>query len=289
MPYVTGGPEALLQLALAFYSWMPTRTYLSGNTRKREIWQNELGYPEAAMMNYIHEKDLRKGDVYIIPEAMNCPVHLVEKGIRVFIWLLGKKNTEENRKLGCNFIGHNFWTARSLGIDLPRTHILTPYLSRLKTNFDVVNNMNRKELILVNHDDKKVIPILTKFCEERNNPCTVTMLQGFNKKELVEMYKQAKILYASCMRGSERSVIEGALYGVLILTDNCDNSSEQFDFPIPFNHRFSQKQDIQETAKLLFDNFAEEQRKLEALRSVYKNINPQSLAEESKQFIFAIS
>ena len=144
-------------------------------------------------------------------------------------------------------------------------------------------------MILVNHDNKKSVPILTKFCEERSNPCTVTLFDGFNREELVKLYTQAKVLYATCMRGSERSIIEGALYGVLILTDYCDNSSEQFDFPIPFHHRFSERQGINETAHFLLDHFLEEQKKLEPLRDMYKNINAHTLAEETKQFMHAIS
>lgn len=71
-----GGAEALLQLTLAFHSWMPNQTYAQGHTDARIIKDHWLDwYPEINRLNVVHEQNLRvgiadkkvfrRGDIYV--------------------------------------------------------------------------------------------------------------------------------------------------------------------------------------------------------------------------------
>lgn len=284
----TGGPEALLQLVLAFNAWMPTRTYMTGDVAKASLWVKR-GYPEAVGLSSLDENDLEKDSILIIPEIHGCPKNLIEKGVKVYVYQLGKAPTEENLNAGCGYISHNFWLSENFGLDLPRSHILTPYLTKMKSNFAPIANDGREDIILVNHDSFGRIPLLESFCQKREQPCSVTKLQGFNEDGLNSIYRKAKIIYAQCMRGSERSVLEAALGGMLILADDCDNSKDTRDFPLPRDHLVTGRNTWEDVATKMFDNFEEEQEKLDGLRYHYKHLGHESLLKETKNFVYAVT
>jgi len=284
----TGGPEALLQLTLAFHSWMPTRTFMYGDQKGNSSDWVGRGYPEVAMLNTLPSLDeLKVGDIFIVPEIFRCNKDLVDRGVKMFIYQLGKNNTGTNLKDGCDYISHNYWLSESFGLDLPRTQILTPYVTRGKTNFGPVSSDGREDIILVNHDSFNHVADLEAFCANRENPCTVTQLRGFNQEQLNELYKKAKVMYAHCMRGSERGSLEAALAGMLILTADCDNAKDLRDFPLPRDHLIAERNSLENIANRMLDHFEEEQKKLEGLRYHYKHLGHDYLVRETKAFMYA--
>ena len=198
-----------------------------------------------------------------------------------------KANTEKNIEAGCGYISHNFWLSENLGLNLPRSHILRPYLTKSKTNFGPIVNNNRKDIILINHDSFREEQRFEEFCQKREQPCTVTLLKGFDVDGLMDIYGMAKVMYGGCMRGSERGVLEAALGGVLILTKDCDNAKDTRDFPLPRDHIITERNSFEDIATKMLDNFEEEQNKLEGLRHIYKKLGHQSLVKDTKSFIYA--
>ena len=56
------------------------------------------------------------------------------------------------------------------------------------------------------------------------------------------------------------------------------------DFPIPKEHMVSDKNPLLTLVRKIFDNFEEEQSKLEGFREVYKSYDHASMVEDTKMF-----
>lgn len=297
----TGGPEALVQLASAFHAWMPSRTFVThyNNQSKfnAQLWA-ERGYKEFVDIPVIEMTSLIKGDILIMHDLITqCPKDLIEKGVKVFVWKLGVplngSRIQKFLKDGCQFLSHNYYTMsdiESVDYKLPRSHILIPYIRRKKIHSGLIKNDKRENLILYNHihpdqRDEGFVE-LSEHCKKAS--CEVIMLKGFNEDELKSLYQKAKIIVGDCLKGSERSVIEAVLAGALFVTSNCLNGKDLRDFPIPRQHKFSNKFSRADVATRLMDNFEEEQQKLEGFRRLYKHYSHETLVEDAKRFFHAV-
>ena len=67
------------------------------------------------------------------------------------------------------------------------------------------------------------------------------MVREFTTDHLKELYLKAKVIVADCLNGPECYVLEAALEGTLILTNNCAYEMDLSDFPIPYKHKYSEK------------------------------------------------
>ena len=294
----TGGPEALLQLALAFHSWMPTRTFMfhpSGKSGRSVPHWYQRGYPNLAEVQSIGSlEEIRKGDIYIIPEIIPCPTHLVERGVNVHIFQLSKAGTttrhspENFKQIGCKFISHTCFLSSIDGLNPSRSHITIPYLRQAKTHYGPINNEKREDIILMNsvhRGSANYQQHLDNFCSAREKKCEVIAVRGFTTEQLIELYHKAKIIVADTLNGAERSVLEAVLTGAIALTNDQAHGSDSRDFPIPFEHKYSEHNPIEDVVERMLSNFEEEQAKQENLRSLYKNYDGQSLAKDTKRFM----
>mmetsp|Transcript_19352 Transcript_19352/g.28983 ORF Transcript_19352/g.28983 Transcript_19352/m.28983 type:complete len:769 (+) Transcript_19352:151-2457(+) len=286
----TGGPEALLQLLLAFHAWMPSRTFYyqqsPGGEEMKSMWFDD--YPKLAELTPLEPStDLKAGDIFIIPEINNCPTDLVEKGVQVFIYQLGQNDAREKVRQGCRYISHNFYLSKQNGIDVPRSHVIIPYMNVRKTHFGPIDNSRRENIIILNHIDndgagwEQVNQDLMSYCI---GVCNVIRPKGMSALELNDLYSRSKVIIATCMRGSERMPIEAALAGLIIVTNDCDNSKDVRDFPLPREHIFNERNKLVDIVQSILDNFEEEQAKLDNFRSMYKNFGHLTMIEETKEF-----
>ena len=127
----TGGPEALVQLALSLSSLCPNSTYLSLRPINPRL---AAEYPGLRRLPMERNDRLRTGDVYIIPETVSCDESLGRRGIRSFVYMLSAKARRRNwqsLRKGCRLLSHNFWGAdhTSAGLALPRDMVVRPYIS----------------------------------------------------------------------------------------------------------------------------------------------------------------
>lgn len=136
----TGGPEALVQLALSLSSLCPNSTYLSLRPINPRL---AAEYPGLRRLPMVRNDRLRRGDVYIIPETVSCDEALGRRGIRSFVYMLSAKARRRNwqsLRKGCRLLSHNFWGAdhTSAGLSLPRGMVIRPYISpSIKARCDV--------------------------------------------------------------------------------------------------------------------------------------------------------
>lgn len=295
----SGGPEALVQLATAFYSWMPYRTFVVHHNKSSKYHGQEWvgrGYKQFNDIQMLQFTDLRKGDILIAPEIIKCPTDLIEKGVKVFIWQLqvprGDERIKSNIAKGCQYLSHNFYSMSNIeAVHVPRSHILIPYMRPEKANFGPIDNSKREEIILFNHihpgQQNATYTKVLQYCNTKSN-CQVIMLENFTVHEINDLYKKAKIIVAECLLGSERSIIEAVLGGVIFVTGNCGNGVDLRDFPIPQEHKLSDHLSVTELMGKIMENFEEEQQKLDGFRRLYKHYSHQTLVDDTKRFLDAV-
>uniref|UniRef100_A0A7S1D0Z9 Glycosyl transferase family 1 domain-containing protein n=1 Tax=Cyclophora tenuis TaxID=216820 RepID=A0A7S1D0Z9_CYCTE len=289
----SGGPEALVQLALAFHSWLPSSTYAQIYLGHRELACDR--YPQFCDINLLLDySDLRSGDVLIIPELMMCPQHLVRKGVNVFVWQLGATSFDARRNQteeGCKHISHNYWLSSQFGLNLPSSHILVPYISENKLYNGTFSNEKRENLILINGHDAASLELtyIREYCESRN--CSTQVLINFGNAELMDLYSKAKMIVSFCMRGSERSPIEAVLRGVVLVSNNCQSAEDGRDFPIPRNNLvpiLNGSTAVADIVERVMENFSVEQARYSAMRSLYMHYGRQTLSADTRCFMQAI-
>lgn len=284
---ITGGPEAIVQLALAFSDWYPNGTFWYGTTTLSDVYAQE--YPDAKKIPY--DTHLKKGDIFIIPEVENCNQILVNHGIRQFIWQLGSWNPNINKKnqdLGCGFISHNFWLASHLNINVPRSNILRPYITPTLIPKKNPVNVFRENLVLIDSDTpSNIIDLINLTCTKLSN-CSFIVVNGFSRAELLQLFYRAKIVIDWCMRGTERMPIEAILNGVVLLSSYCETAEDSRDIPISSNFIVSNIT-LKTVMENVFKYFQLSQKKMHQIIMLYKNkINRVSLAEETKVFYKSI-
>ena len=127
----TGGPEALVQLALSLDSLCPNSTHLSLRPINPRL---AAEYPKLRRLPMEGYDSLRSGDVYIFPETVSCDESLGRRGVRSFVYILSAKARRRNwqsLRKGCRLLSHNFWGAQhtNAGLSLPRDRVVRPYIS----------------------------------------------------------------------------------------------------------------------------------------------------------------
>ena len=101
---------------------------------------------------------------------------------------------------------------------------------------------------------------------------------------------QAKVVVAWCMRGTERLPIEAAVYGAVLISNNCEVGSDERDFPLSPQHRLPTAQAIGDAiTAILSSNEAYEAALTQQLplQTLYKNLGPASMAKEARAFLRA--
>jgi len=291
--FQTGGPEALLQLTMAFHSWMPNDTYMLYHDFSHLTPWLET-YPELEEVSQMADTDeLVSGDIFIIPE-IDCPAHLVARGVHVYRWMLGALSFEANQKskeAGCKDLSHNFWLSQNLGLNVEKDFVLRPYISPNKKPSHLPSNEKRENLILVNGDDNPTVPHIKsvqEYCEATGD-CQIQILKGFTRVELMDLYQRAKVILAMCMRGCERTPIEAVLSGVVMVTDYCHTGKDERDVPVPssliIGHPGNDLSPV-EIVKSVLTDFETAQAESNAMRELYLGLGPETLAEETKHFMY---
>lgn len=295
----SGGPEALVQLATAFHSWMPFRTFVIHHNKVSKYHGQDWtvrGYKSFGSIDMLQMTDLRKGDVLIVPEIISCPTDLVGKGVKVFIWQLqvprGDGRIKSNIANGCHYLSHNFYSMSTVTeISVPRSHILIPYMRPDKAYFGPIKNDKRENIILFNHihpgQNNDTYTKIQSYCTTESR-CKVILLENFSVQEVNDLYQKAKIIIGECLLGSERSIIEAVLAGVIFVTRDCGNGIDFRDFPIPQEHKLSNHVSSIELIRQIMGDFQEEQEKLVGFRSLYKHYSHETLVEDTKRFLRAI-
>jgi hypothetical protein len=282
----TGGPEAIIQLACAFKAWLPdTYFYTHASQAIHKVYQKE--YPASRSIAYT---SLRKGDVYIIPEVFECPIALVQKGVRVYIWELAHRTERvaAQRARGCHYISHNFALSRPPpnGVGVPRSSVLRPYITPSIVNAARSGHGHTNEVLLDNDNPQEVVEATQAACALLK--CTVIKVKGFERKQLPALYSRSKVVIDWCLVGSERMPIEAALYGTVLITSDCKCGDDRRDFPIPARNVLKRPHQIMGALRRVLEDYEKEKGDMLPLRQIYGGLNHATLERETMQWYRAI-
>jgi hypothetical protein len=311
----TGGPEALIQLSLAFFSFLPHQTqilpykdiavhwnildsvkYLMGDKTHHFTefihprFQSE--YPQSARIPIAHARDMVAGDILILPEIWPCPENLVADGISVHIWVLGASEHMLSKlsKSNCSILSHNYWLSHNLGVNIPSTSVLRPYVASSVLPKTQTTLAMKRDLILIDNDSPlDVVDSIFHFCEDFG--CTAVVVKDFTQPQLLLLYEKAKIVIDWCMRGNERMPIEAVLHGALLITSDCECAQDQRDFPIPQQnivpHIAAYRPFLETTMHRLLTKYSEGSEGYEHMREMYgRSVSAMSLVEETRNWYY---
>lgn len=313
----SGGPEALLQLSLAFFSFLPHLTHIVAYKDNSIHWdvvkfvkflmsnvshlthskhpQFQADYPDSAFIPLAHTADLRSGDIFILPEIFPCPQDLVARGVDVYIWVLAADNVSQIipalSRSNCSMLSHNFWLSHALGVNLPAKSILRPYITpSLLPPAQIPLDLTLKEnLILIDNDTPAhVVEKVVSTCVRLS--CRAVVVRGFTRPQLLVVYRKAKIVIDWCMRGNERMPIEAVLHGALLVSSACGSVQDRRDFPMPSSNILPAPRAgadplplLEATIERLLTTYHEEHVAYEAMRALHGvEISDKSLLTQAR-------
>jgi hypothetical protein len=287
----TGGPEALVQLILAFDSW--TETYVSSPASNcADVFKTE--YPALDRVRTKSEDELSPSDIFIQEEGPPCPVDLVRRGVHVLVYQLAvqpRAVTDEKLAQGCHIISHNYWLSGNHGLNPDNEYLIRPYVtpSIVRNVSTEVKNLVRKRLVLIDNDTPSVIieTHIVPACKSLDLDWII--VQGFTRSAVNQLLNEAMIIIDWCVIGSERLPIEAVLNGVIFVTTDCACAQDRRDFPLPAGNILSREASPEHvflTFKNIVNNFSAIQEEYAPMRKLYGSyIGQETMANESKFFI----
>ena len=209
----TGGPEALIQLALTLghrnISMFPTSLHGRFVQEYPGIRYLKQAVPHA---NLTHD------DIVILSEVQRCTSF---GDARVFIWLLSSNNNYMHKENNtCTYIAHDSAISRMFG-GVP---IIRPYITPSTVQFcrQARRSSENRRLILIDNDAPSQLWKLG------------TVVRGYARPQVMHMLSQARYIIDWKFVGSERMPIEGLLCGAYVLTSrHPENSALGSDFMFP--------------------------------------------------------
>jgi len=256
---ISGGPEALVQLALAVHDAHGVHLGCLGKPNPfyaaeyPDLWNS---MPNCSMA----VENLSPDDLVVVPEVTQCePIGKVRAPN---IWLLGSSNIGPDE---CPRLSHNHYLAHLAS--MRADSILYPYITPSIVTHAVQNagllpdgsfqNLpdlaSQKERIVL-LDDDAVMDFHGVSQQLKNANINVIVVTGYSRDDLLQLQLKAKVVVDLCMRGTERMPIESSLHGVVLFTNACQSGEDKEDYPVSERHRTISFEGILKA----IDNYAEE-------------------------------
>lgn len=240
----TGGPEALLQLSLAFRDVLGARhVRLLCDGRSTPYAPRFLAGYDSLVTECVREP--RAGDLLVVPHVRAClPRHLA-KGVLVLRywlasgsydeWAARRANQWQRSPCSGELVHSEAGAARVSKWAGCTPLIVHPYLSpavvaqaaQAAGSLDDVGGgpratdsaallRGKRNVAVLNHDLRKLsggamLELINASARAAGG--TVVLADGLEQTELVSLYRVAKAVVAWCMHGAERIPLEASLFG----------------------------------------------------------------------------
>lgn len=245
--HVTGGPEALVQLAVAARE-LGVSVYRV--TKIPDVYRSR--YPVINDVPYLpeYQQRLREEDVLIVPNVMPCNASSIAAGATVFMWVLGDRilyNTS------CKFFGHSYYTNKFAHAS--HRSLIRPYMNPLIPSRSINDVMSHKRnTIAIDDNFQECVPVL-KSLKSIIPDLEIVVLQHMTQISVYDTFLRSKIVIAGPMMGAERAVYEGALHFAVPLTRRDRNGAFQVDVPFGDKNQFSSMKELQERVVYVLQNW----------------------------------
>jgi len=251
-----GGVEALIQLSIAFAEAVSNRTervFIGGSNDSFNVKYLETYtemYGSKLVRNSKLLSELGPGDLYIIPESVNCP-QTAPNGTIVVVYLLSnafvcRPMNTTTQSITLRYISHNNHLTQIF--NLSREEIIHPYVSERIVRHAVNKagliydgsilqrhtklGHRKQNLILIDNDvPNHIRKIFQHVCAKLGGRSL--LLNRLTYSQISSAYEEAKAVVDWDMRGSERCPLESSLFGALLITNGRETGGHFVDFPIP--------------------------------------------------------
>jgi hypothetical protein len=239
----TGGPEALLQLSLAFRDLLgaPLVRLLCDRFAPPYAPRFLAGY-ESLVDECVREP--RAGDLLIVPHVRAClPRHLA-KGVRVVRYWLASGSYDEwaakranqwrrspcsgelahseagaariARWAGCTPLIVHPYLSPLVVAQAPQPGSLDQVVGRARATDSAALVSGKRNVAVLNHDLRRLsggamLALINASTHAAGG--TVVLADGLEQSELIALYRVAKAVVAWCMHGAERIPLEASLFG----------------------------------------------------------------------------
>jgi hypothetical protein len=218
-----GGPEALVQLALAFWALKAqVSIFPIGKKINAHILNN---YPLIANIPQAYPVYAGPKDVVIIPEMLRCRPY---SRARVFVYIL----SVYPKFLGkCGKIAHNQRLAEIFDTPHVIRPYVTPYIREACRHSYARRYSHRSHVLMDNDAPDELSDLLRKKIGER---VWVTKRRHFVRSRTLAVLQNADYVVDWNFVGSERLPIEAVLCGATLITSTAPNNSARgIDFALP--------------------------------------------------------
>eukprot|EP00854_Cymbomonas_tetramitiformis_P000021 gene23-31_t len=229
----SGAVETLIQLVMCLRTVFPSQTrFLRAdvsrtipNPRLTKQWIHPryiAEYPEVTKVPMSPPHELRSGDILIVPHTTACPTRFVDRGIRVFVYVLTSDDLVES--LYCEYISH--------GYDDTKRRVIRPYVSPSLVARALPLDMSgvRKIVLMSGKSSKTIVERVRMACDALL--CDVVLVRGYRRESLPRLYRSAAVFVAWCLSGFERTAFEATIFGAALITSDCRTLTDFRDIPI---------------------------------------------------------
>ena len=219
-----GGCEALVQLSIAFQGAcvdLDCKVYIEQTPNYAKLWKKQ--YNKELIYDTKSLDLLTYGDIYIIPELVECPK--LNPGVQLFVYILGAYVVCRNNDV--QYISHNQYFAsnytflhvpqvsglKEMTISLTNDYIIHPYINRAivhhAKNFSglSIDGVMLRSKSLTAHKKKNLVlldsdipDILTKIIQDAVEISGGSYLKiiGLSRNQVLNAYEEGKRIYLCC-------------------------------------------------------------------------------------------
>ena len=300
LPYNTGGPEALVQLAIALHS-VYNNTFIWRKAIHQAFY---VEYSEVIPIPVLNDltDEWAPGDIFIVPDIRhacgNKGWHF--PGVATYTYLLGSQQSPSaHSRHGCNFLAHDFFLGSGGGIhgvNLSRSLVIRPYV---RPSIAEHCNQARHQAkagnytVLVDNDtppdiSAKTIQVCNQTVNGGGTLCKVAIVPAgwssrrWPESDMNHLRATAHIILDWHLVGSERLPLESVLCGAVMITSSAGASRDRRDFPLPARNVLNNSSQLAEAIPRILANFDEEQRDMEPMATLYRGLGARSMAVEAR-------
>ena len=283
----TGGPEALVQLAVALSGLFNSTRLLKSPLNPRLAAE----YPALPQIPQVGWNHMRPGDLLVQPDTTPCNEAETQRGVSTWIWMLStaaRRQMWRNKRRGCHALAHNFWLASHTlaGFDLARRWVIRPYISpTIRASCAVARGgAQKRNLVLLDSDTTDEVAAAARgACGNSSEVCEVVLVKGLPRAEVGRLLAAARIVVDWCLIGTERMVVEAVLCGAVLLTSHCLCGTEPRDFPIPERNLLATRRpgDLRRAIPRVLGDFERETAEYAGMRELYGSLDADSFRAET--------
>ena len=258
-PWPTGGPEGLAQLLKALADWgVPLPQLFATEDVNSVFGRYTEGMP-------IWSGEHRRGDILVTSEYAPCPLP-PQSGVRQIGYLLGTGRGRPMQESGapvfedqahCAWIGHSHYT-RGFAFAPTRSIVRQWYNGEFSDGAATdakAASAQKRDVVVVDGDYKDAVPPLLSALATSHPNAAVTVLEGFSRAGVRDLFASAKVIVDGNMMGMEHANAEATMQWVVPVMQRWRAGGDVVDYPHDDALRFDTLEQMVETVRQVLNSY----------------------------------